>query len=238
MSRFTKPRFFGIKSAVALAIAIGSQAAPEGHAALLTAGDIDGGAVGGQLPDDAMPRPQFATWLANEINNRVYHGGQPLEFDEVGRNQHFGHSFLVAPGTVDLSQPVCLTIQLFGTPGGNDGIGLQAYDGPTSPTSTLTVPRSSYPSSISSFWGSTPTSNAVTVDLRTLYPTQGPLSTTGQSIAQSINTLGYLDVWIGDDTSIDYMQLKYQAVPEPSTAVAGLLAVLSFAVVGMRSHLG
>lgn len=238
MSRLPLQGSFGLTAAAALVVAIGSQTAPEAHAALLTAGDIDGGSTFTLANDDATPRPQFATWLANEINNRVYHGGQPLEFDQVGGNHHFGHTFDVTPGTIDLSQPVCLTIQLFGTPGSNDGIGLQAFDGPTSPTSTLTYPRSAYPSSISGFWGSTPTSSAVTVDLRTISPTQGPLSTTVQSIAQTINTLGYLDVWIGDDTSVDYMQLKYQAVPEPSTAVAGLLAVVSLAAVGMRARLG
>jgi hypothetical protein len=197
-------------------------------ATTITASDVDNGVAWTAVPDDAMPRPQFATWLANEINNRVYHGGQALEFDRPGGDHHFGHSIMVPVGDIDLRFPVTLTIKLFGNSGSNDGLGFQAYDGPVSSTSVLTAPSMSYTSGIVAFnntygSGGSVTASPISVDLRSITAVAGPLSS--QNIASTVNNLGYLDVWVADDSAVDYLTLNYTSVPEPTSACVALLAI-------------
>lgn len=222
----TTPRGLGplFAPAVLAAAALLFSVAPA-PAVTITAGDIDGASPAGEPEDDATPRPAFATWLAFEANNNDLHSNQPREFDTPGSNHTFGHTFTVPVGEIDLTAPVTLTAS-FTQVGGNDSMGFQAFDGPESlfdrQNDAFPFPRMSTGLGAGSFLtlgsgGATVTSAPISFDLRNFTAGAGPLA--GQNIAATVNDLGYLDVFVADDTIVDYLQLSYTPVPEPGAAV-------------------
>jgi hypothetical protein len=194
------------------------------NATILMAGDDDNFQAGDPV-DTPFQRPPFDQAVMWEHNNHVLHGGFGRNFDQGGSNHTFGYSFGGLPiGQIAMSQPVLLEVE-FRTNGGDidstDHIRFQLIDEdmPGSFPGELWVPPMSLvlslPIYVDTYGDGSPPATGVltTVDLRTIVSDRGPY--VGQTIAETINNLGHLDVFIDDDTGIDYMRLTYTAVPEP-----------------------
>lgn len=214
-------------SAVLAAILAGLAGTAQAGTVTLLAGDKDGFSSGDPA-DTPTQRPLFADAMSWEWNNQSLHGGVPLQFDEPGLNHTFGHTFDNLPGPIDLTQPVVLEIK-FNSAGGGDSVAFQLRDAdvPGSNPGPSWFPPFSWGKLLNDYITlyavGTPVGGvAVTeVDLRSLIATSGAL--TGQSIAQSMDNLGHLDVFMQDDSQIDYIELRYTQVPEPASfALLGL----------------
>lgn len=202
-------------------------------AGTILAGDMDGFA-GGDTADVPNLRPPFDDAMAWEANNNDFHGGTPREFDENGFNHAFGNSFTgIAIGSIDLSQPVTLEIMMRSQGGAidsTDAIGFQLDD--------ATVPGAYpgpgyFPSMRVGFGlpgfvathgdGAAPaTGVTTTIDLRTVN-----IATLSETVAENINNVGHLDVFISDDTGIDWMRLSYTEIPEPASAMLLTLGAIA-----------
>ena len=52
-----------------------------------------------------------------------------------------------------------------------------------------------------------------------------------QTVIDAVNAAGYLDVSLQDDTGVDYIELEFTLIPEPSSAL-----LLSFGLTGLAFH--
>ena len=185
----------------------------------MCAGDNDGFQAGDQVdvPFQRHPFDNAILWEHNNHNGS--HGPDGRMMDQLTQDHTFGHSLVDLPiGQIDLGKPVLLKIE-FRCAGGaidsTDGIGLQLRDEdmPSSYPGPLWNPPMSWgqslPDYVDIYGNGEPCNTGVltTVDLRDLVATQGSLA--GRTIAETINNLGYLDIFVGDDTGIDFVCLCY-----------------------------
>ncbi len=191
-------------------------------------GDQDNFALGG-ASNTPPTRTSFGTALTYETNNRITFSGVQKGFDNGNQNRVFGATFTNITN-LDLSSPVTLRLALQSTDPDTDSIGFQFNDS-TLPSSTPTgsyFPQMLWGQPINDFVSANSTSGALTsgvtleIDLRTL--TSTGLGT--NNLAESINSLGYLDVIVQDDTQVDFLELTYNVntVPEPSVSISCIIA--------------
>ncbi len=173
------------------------------------AGDEDNFGNPDDFPNDTLViRPLFDQWLARPGGqNDQLNGGVPRPFDIVpdhhNENWQFGYTFENLP-TLNAGATLEIRLRAMSDSGFsyNDSINLQ-YTGDGDSSSFL------WGTSIAALdggaWDFGETA-IFTLDLGNL----GGLDITGD-----INTAGYLDVFMQDDTSVDWMRLT---VPTPGTA--------------------
>lgn len=209
------------------------------QATLILAGDIDNFSPGNPA-DTPTQRPLTANAISWEWNNVALHGGVGLKFDIPGQvsNHTFAYTFQGLPlGQIDLSAPVLLEARFRSNNFSTDSIALQlwnenmppAYPGPSwfpSWNWGLNLPTFFSTYGVS---GTAPTGITTVIDLRTINVLAGrPLA--GTSIAETMNLWGYLDVFVQDDTAIDYLQLSFTEIqhdiPEPAHLAALALLLL------------
>jgi len=181
---------------------VGSAAA-QSHTIL--AGDMDDFGNSNDPDDTLVIRPLLADWLARPNGNNVaYYGGEPMPFDAVGyANWDFGYTFFLGEDQM-LGSEAKLTIRLQSNTGSlNDALFLQ-YTGDGNTLSEL------WRMGITELNGGTwaPGETATfELDLGNLPG--------GVNIIDDINSVGYLDVFVLDDTAVDWIQLT---IPAPGTA--------------------
>ncbi|RMF46167.1 MAG: hypothetical protein D6751_05750 [Deltaproteobacteria bacterium] len=177
----------------------------------------------------ATQRPVFAAWLSATGNNANYHHGDPMPFDMDSDdeaiafngsggawNWDFGYSFTDLP---QLRAGATLTIRLkaIATDPENDSLGLMFNE---------EQPHFMWVYRIADLTGND-TWSAGQVATITLDLTNLPSDLHGNSgdATSLINSLEYLDVYIQDDTAVDWIELT---VPTPgSAALLGLAAPLA-----------
>lgn len=170
---------------------------------VVLAGDKDNFASAGDPADVIQLRPGFSSWLGRAGgHNATLHGGQSQPFDLANPdNWDFGYTFTNLP-------PVCsatLTIHFRAgsTQPSTDGFALQFQDATTSFGWSTSL------NSIDAAFGGDGTWNpgediAITLNLKAL-----PLGSGTYNLVPLINADGYLDVYVQDDTGIDYIELVY-----------------------------
>lgn len=170
----------------------------------LLAGDKDGFAGSSDFADRIVLREPFRAWLARPGGNiAVFHAGQPQPFDvpNQARDWDFGYSFLELPDAAAAT----LEIHLLAGPSlpGTDGLALQFASDP--------VPHFAWSISLNQLeglqggdgtWGANE-DRIFHLDLAAL---RVPGGTPVDLIAQ-LNADGYLDVYVQDDTAVDYIEL-------------------------------
>ncbi len=205
----------------------------------ILAGDKDG-FIGGDAADNPAPRAAFLTALQYEPNNHDYHGKVPRKFDESGSNHTFGHTFTgITPGSIDLSQSVLLTVRWVSGPF-NDSVAYQLQDPDLPATPIKKFPPFGVSQSLDTLYtnhaiaGSKSTAHlgiTTQFDLRGLTIPSSKSKGANMTVAETIDAWGYLDVFMQDDTGIDWMELSYTdanyVIPEPSTVGLSALAILS-----------
>lgn len=180
----------------------------------ILAGDMDNFA-GNTLPDDRIVMwPEFQAWV-NRPNaaNQIFHGGQSLPFDnwDAALNWEFGYSFLNLP----LITGGTLKIHLKGGPLGanTDGLALQFAPSPPSFRWSRTL------SFLDGWQGGDGVWNGgeemtLRLDLATLPQLLGTYN-----LVPHINIDKRLDVYVQDDTGVDYIELCYTTTgPSPEDA--------------------
>lgn len=213
------------------------------YAVVITVGDIDNFSPGDAV-DIPFQRAPLATATSWEANNQSLHGGTSLHFDQVTSNHTFGVT-IDNLGAIDLAQVVDLEIRFKTVGASTDSIHFQLRDGdlPATNPGGGWFPPLSYGVALPTYFnqygdGSNPFSGITTnVDLRSLLVGPNVAVIGGQSIAESINTLGHLDIFVQDDTAIDYVKLSYNTVPEPSTLAMFSLMVILAVVFRFRQKL-
>jgi len=121
-------------------------------------------------------------------------------FDDLNANRHFGHTITGLPCTIR-SATLTLHLKVTDYLASNDGIALQALDEPLDfawsgvLSELLGQPWNN--------WGATAT---LTLDLANL-PLAGGGTT---SLIDELNGRGYLDIYIQDDTSVDFASLEVE----------------------------
>ncbi|WP_041933198.1 PEP-CTERM sorting domain-containing protein [Gloeothece verrucosa] len=95
----------------------------------------------------------------------------------------------------------------------------------TNRTSSNQTSTSTVPGLLNTSWTASPTPVDQTfyLDLSSLSPLALP-NTTGNLIA-TLNTKGFLDVYVQDDTEVDYIKLTVETVPEPFTILGAGVAL-------------
>jgi len=181
----------------------------------ILAGDMDNfGNTNNARVDTVVTRRAFGTWLSRSGaggNNTAFHGGLSMPFDadqfsEGGSNGNsnweFGYTFISLPM---LTKDAELRIRVKGNNSdipSNDAIELQ-YTGDGTNSSFL------WGSSLATLNGS-PWNSGSTATFTI------KLGAGGANILNAINTRGYLDVYVEDDTAVDWIELN--TVPTPGTA--------------------
>lgn len=185
-------------------------------------------------PDYLAIRPSFAAWLARPGgSNHTDHGGVPMPFDMDTNDEafqaggstwridwEFGYSFMNLP---PLAPGATLRLHLKASGfADSDTIGLQ-YTGST-PGFSYSVHLVDLPESGGS-WDNLSGDEAVfTLALGNL-----PAIGSGDlNLIDDINAAGYLDVFVQDDTAVDWIELT---IPEP-----GSLALLALCTLSLRSR--
>lgn len=167
-------------------------------------GDIDDFASY-TLPDDKpVMWPEFQEWVNRPDGaNQMFHGGQSLPFDlwDVAQNWEFGYSFLNRPAIASGT----LTIHLRGGPLGatTDGLALQFHTQPGFRWSaTLNF--------LDAWSGGDGTWNGGEDLLLHLDLTALPLQGGGTfNLVPFINADQRLDIYVQDDTAVDYIEFCY-----------------------------
>ena len=177
-------------------------------------GDRDG-FVGPDDPNGVIERrPQFDEFVLHPSrSNCVHHGCNALPFDTDNTlNWQFGHTFMGLPAL----STATLEVHVRGGLGpGNDAISLQ-YIRTGDPNDPLTYSwgwsgpfayLETVPGAIGDGDGSWNDDDELVVvfDLSALPRSDG----TTVNLLPSINAGGYLDVYIADDTDVDYIELNY-----------------------------
>ncbi|MEP0848408.1 MAG: hypothetical protein HRF50_16490 [Phycisphaerae bacterium] len=156
------------------------------------AGDQDDFAATGDPEDVIVMRPELAAWLARPGgNNSAGHGGQPLPFDVVAQalRWDFGYTFMNLPPVASAT----LTIHLRASDNApqNDTLQLQ-FLAPGPPPNFV----ASYLLAALDGDGTWVAGDEVTAVLD----------------VTALITSDYLDVFVGDDTGVDYIELCYVPV--------------------------
>ncbi len=174
----------------------------------ILAGDMDNFASQGDPEDTLTISSLLSQWMARTNgNNDAYHNGNPMPFDEASSsNWDFGYTF----ENISLSDGALLRIHLRSNIGSlNDVVKLQ-YTGDGTDNSFL------WGNGITDLNGGTWSTGE---DAIFEIPLDN-LPNTGQNIVPDINAAGYLDVWVADDTGVDWIELT---IPAPgSIALLGL----------------
>ena len=156
---------------------------------VFTAGDQDGFNPG-DAADQTSPSPALQTYM-DQYNNGAFPNRQ---FDDQANNRVFGHTFTNLPENI-----TCATLEIGLKAGGdiqsNDGIGLD-LDG--SPSFAWYSRISNLPEA-NGTWNNGQTA-VIKFDL-------GDLPPGGNNIMSSINADNSLDVYVQDDTAVDYIIL-------------------------------
>ena len=201
----------------------------------ILAGDVDGMASFADAADATSQRPVFDAAIGWDPNNVVKHGGLSRKFDVVCRSNidaysqihlacdwSFGYTFENLP-FVSPSQTIILEIGLVAdeNTNANDRFYLQYLGGDPGASDPLTTAEFAWSQTMNDVyadaggvgnWNASETTTVV-FDLRSLPTATG----TYDLVANEVNTTGYLDVFMQDDTGADYIRLTI--VPEPSTAL-------------------
>ncbi len=211
----------------------------------LQAGDMDDFSPGDPA-DVTTRRSGFDAAVRFEVNNNDFHNNNPREFDvwydARAGNHTFGYSFEnlleIKPGA-----PVMLELGLKADASTSltEDIGLM-YVG-TPPTE-----RSPLPLITDFLWGRSLTMlglpdpwdhsamGTLILDLRSLPTPAGGFV----NLVPDINAAGYLDIYIRDDTAVDYIKLSYHAAaPAPATlgiVLLGLALMVSSIRASRRIH--
>ncbi|MDQ7014410.1 MAG: hypothetical protein Q9O74_11010 [Planctomycetota bacterium] len=189
----------------------------------ILAGDMDNFGGTNDPGDTLVIRQPLADWLSRSGsggNNDYYHNGDPMPFDadlfnegppDGPANWEFGYTFENLP-TLHPGAKVRIHLKSLGD-SYNDSIHLQ-YTGNGSSFSSL------WGSSIDTLYGGAWYGGATAVFDIPLDNLPG-----GGNIIGNINAVGYLDVYVQDDTAVDWIELT---IPAPGTAsLLGLGAVVA-----------
>ncbi len=170
------------------------------------AGDVDDFG-GSYATEDALPmRPVLAQYLSRVGGvNQILHNSQPMPFDTESRDWEFGYTFMDLP---TLYEGATLEIRMKATSGlsTNDSLHLQY----TSFGEGLSNLWSDSIADLNGTWNFTDITT-LTLNLSDLPGFDG----SNGSFIDLVNDDGYLDVYITDDTSVDWIRLT---VPAPGTA--------------------
>ena len=177
-------------------------------------GDEDGFAAQGQPGDLIIMRPAFAQWVNRPGgNNDAYHGGQPMPFDDTTVvNWEFGYTFLSLPPL----DSAFLTIRVRGssaTSPGNDSLHLQF----SAPGGTPQFAWGRQFAALDADAGGPGTWTQNKDRIFTLNLRQLPTSSGTLDLVPQINAAGYLDVYVQDDTAVDFVMLEYWTRDERCT---------------------
>ncbi len=202
-----------LRSAALLCGVVLSSLAAPGETVLV--GDRDG-FVGPDDPNGVIfRRPEFDAFVLHpNRNNCAWHNCRALPFDTDNTlDWSFGHSFMNLPTLASATLEIHVRGGGFGR--GNDGIALQ-YINTGDPNDPLQWAwgwfgpfnlLETVPGAISDGDGSWDGNDELTVVLD-LSALPGPGGTT-VDLLPMINADGYLDVYIADDTDVDYIELNY-----------------------------
>ncbi|HVM59363.1 MAG TPA: PEP-CTERM sorting domain-containing protein [Verrucomicrobiae bacterium] len=184
--------------------------------------------------DAVTLRPAFASAMACDWE--TYNDGlrdMDVHYTVQG-NTKFAMSFQDLP-LIDVTQPVRLIVGMKadGSTGANDGLFLQ-YDGETPPENYQTTRWDIsflWGQGLNSYWPLTGNPGTIWDNNESMIVTQylGGLTVPGGgSLLDQINGVNALDVCVSDDTGVDFVELSFTAIPEPSSLalVGGGLAGL------------
>lgn len=213
------------RSAFLLVAALASPGISSASASPIVAGDFDNFGNQSTAADTLVIRPTFASYLARSGpggNNDFWHNGAPMPFDVHSTNDdnwEFGYTFENLP---QLNPEARLLIRLQSVSGSNnDSLSLQ-FTGTENSFSSLWSGGIDELDAHFGGSGTWETGKSVILDIRL-----GDLPfTNGQSIVDNINQVGYLDVYLHDDTAVDWIQVIVPAPGSASLLAAGSLIAL------------
>lgn len=164
--------------------------------------------------------------------------GTQREFDEGGANAVFGHSFLNLVPNENYGEICEATLEVRLRPEGesddNDAIRLDFFDDDASGWSHKIGDYNGEPGLYDGEWDDSNTSGETfTLDLDALPDSSGGTT----SILDELNQQGYLDVYVQDDTAVDFLRLTVEyCCPVPCDFKIVKFPIVDFPVGGIGTY--